>query len=65
VHLRNGTSKASSEDGFITRHDRIIEPFFGDERRELTTGDVMAAIRHRVREQFDKLLAAHGMLEDE
>jgi hypothetical protein len=65
VRLRNGTSPASSEDGFITCHDRIIEPFFGDERRELTTGDVMAAIRHRVRERFDKLLAAHGMLEDE
>lgn len=65
VVLQTGANVCSPELSFTTHHDRMIKPFFHEKTRNITTEDVIADVRHHVRECFNKLLVAHGMLEEE
>jgi len=66
LRLLYGQYASSQEDSFITKHQRLIESFL-DRRdsREITSEDVMDAVRYRVREYFNALLASHGLLEND
>ena len=65
LHLLYGQDASSQENSFTTTHERQIGSFLGGESREITTEDVMDAARYRVREYFNGLLAANGLLEDD
>jgi hypothetical protein len=65
LRLLYGQDASSPEDSFTTKHERLIESFVGDDTREITTEDVMDSVRNRVREHFNRLLASHGLLEDD
>jgi len=65
LRLLYGTGDVPEEDTFTTRHSRQIKSFIGNETREITSDDVMADVRFRIRERFNQLLAAHGLLDDD
>jgi len=62
--LLYGQDATAREDSFTTSHTRLIESFLGDETRLITSEDVMSDVLYRVREHFNRLLAAHGLLDE-
>ena len=65
LRLLYGAGNGPDEDSFTTRHNRQIDSFIGNETREITSDDVMADVRFRIKERFNQLLAAHGLLDDD